>query len=553
MARIPILQDPQQINTGNQTAQTARLPAVTNAALGEALGNVASVAFDISEKAKRANDVTKLTEASLAMNQAQVEFAAWQQSPEGQNEKDWLPKWQELQNGIKSRFDQESLSPDARLQLADRFSSWGTRGTIMVQANAFKQAGQRMDATGQLAKRKAIETGDTAPFKEFLNNRAAAGLSQGPEFDAVEYAQVEDALKSKRISELRDQIPELTRLGYEGDREAWVTLKGVNDQIKDLGGLDPDNYKIAQKQADRGELESLIKERINGTKDLPVDLTRAKKLIDGSDLPPQTKGELENEIVRAKSRYANQDILNFMNNVVSGAATDGDDFTSQYMEPAELAEARAKINEAIPVSPESEARMYLDTMVMIDGLDPNLVKEQNPAEVIEFAKAALAVKKAPPHLRNRLADALQAKLAGKDEKSAAADGAKLGREMLQTIIKSKEAEFFQGEGADRKLNPTKVAEWMKFQQKVFNMEREIDQRVKGVEDFNKINEIVSSVVSAEYVKAKKDAHYTPSGSGFIKEVPATEFDGPYRIPMPASGPVVPLQNPFLPSFNAFQQ
>ena len=137
MARIPILNSPAQINTGNQTLQTPQLPAVTNASIGKALGDVANVAFDISEKAKRANDVTKLTEASLAMNQAQVDFATFQQ--ENPDESKWLPKWQELQNGIKGRFDQEALSPDARLQFADRFSNWATRGTIMVQSNAFKQ------------------------------------------------------------------------------------------------------------------------------------------------------------------------------------------------------------------------------------------------------------------------------------------------------------------------------------------------------------------------------------------------------------------------------
>lgn len=545
MARIPILQDPAQLNTGNQTLQTPNLPAVTNASIGKAIGDVANVAFDISEKAKRANDVTKLTEASLAMNKAQMDFATFQQ--EQPDESKWLPKWQELQSSLQSQFDAAELTPDARLQLSERLSSWGTRGTIMVQANAFKKAGQRMDATVELAKGEAIKSGNLSVFTDAQKARAAAGFSQGQEFDELEYVQVQDASKAKRISELRDQVPELIRLGNQGDREAWVKLKGVYDQQKELGGLDQENYEIAQKQADRGEIESLITARINGTDGLPVDLTRAKKLIDGSDLTPQTKAELENDIYKAKQRYANQDILNFMNNVVTGAANDGDDFTSQYMEPAELAEARAKINEAIPVSPESEARMYLDTMVMIDELNPNLVKEQNPAEVVEFAKAALSVKKAPPHLRNRLADALQAKLAGKDEKSAAADGAKLGREMLQTIIKSKEAEFFQGEGADRKLNPAKAAEWMKFQQKAFNLEQEIDRRVKGVEDTKKINEIVSSILSADYVKAKKDAFYTPSGSGFEKEQPATNQHGygTFRMDMPASGPYAPMVNPLL--------
>lgn len=546
MARIPILQDPQQINTGNQTLQTPNLPAVTNASIGKALGDASNVIFDISEKAKRANDVTKLTEASLAMNKAQMDFATFQQ--EQPDESKWLPKWQELQSSLQSQFDSAELTPDARLQLSERLSSWGTRGTIMVQANAFKKAGQRMDATVELAKNEAVRTGNVALYSDAQKARAAAGFSQGPEFDALEFAQLQDSVKAKQSQDLRQEESELMRRGNEGDLNSWVELEQNYNKQKDLGALTEKEHARGIKQIVAGAKESIIRSRIQGWNGMPVDLTEAKRLIQESEeLTPKTKMELEYEASQARNRYANQDLINFANRIVKGEAIDGNDFTSQYMGEAELSEARAKINEAIPVSPESEARMYLDTMVMIDELNPDLVKEQNPAEVVEFAKAALSVKKAPPHLRNRLADALQAKLAGKDEKSAAADGAKLGREMLRTIIKSKEAEFFEGEGADKKINPAKAGEWMKFQQKAFNLEQEIDRRVKGVEDTKKINEIVSSILSADYVKAKKDAFYTPSRSGFTKEVPATNQHGygTFRMDMPASGPYAPMVNPLL--------
>jgi hypothetical protein len=199
-----------------------------------------------------------------------------------------------------------------------------------------------------------------------------------------------------------------------------------------------------------------------------------------------------------------------MDRAAQGAVVDGDDFTSQYMGPAQLAQARAEINSAAPVTPEQEAGMYLDTMVMIDGLDPNLIKERNPAETVEFAKAAYRINKAPPHLRNKLADALQAKLAGNDDKSLAADGVKLGREMLQEIVKDKESQFFIGSGESKKLDPKKVTEWMNFQQRVFMMEQEIGRRVKDVNDIQKVNQIVSDVVSADYVELKKNQYKSSS-------------------------------------------
>lgn len=551
MARIPILQDPQQINTGNQTIQTPNLPAVTNASIGKAMGDVANVAFDISEKARRANDVTKLTEASLAMNKAQADFATFQQ--EQPDESKWLPKWQELQSSLQSQFDAAELTPDARLQLSEQLSSWGTRGTIMVQANAFKKAGQRMDATGELAKREAVRTGNLEPVRQFQKNRAAAGLSQGPEFDAVEYAQVEDASKAKRLQDLRAEESELMRLGNQGDMNAWQDLKANYDQQRDLGGFVGKNYERAQKQAERGEVESLVKARIHGSDGLPVDLTRAKKLIDGSDLTPQTKLELENEIVSARNRYANQDLISFVNRMAKGEAIDGEDFNSQYMGEAELASAREKINEATPTTPEQQASFYLETMKLIDEFDPVQAKENDYSEMVKVSKAALAIRKAPPHLRDMLSDAMQAKLSGTAAKTIVSQGEAKARDMLLEIVKGQEAEYFQGEGADKKLNPAKAGEWMKFQQKVFSLQADIYERIKDVKDTKTIDKIVQDALNPEYVKVKKQQRYTPSGSGFSKEVPATEFDGPYRIPMPVPGPVAPLQNPFLPSFNAFQQ
>ena len=538
MARIPILQDPQQLNTGNQTVKTPNLPAVTNAAVGQALGNVAQVAMDISEKAKRANDVTKLTEASLAMNQAQVDFATWQQSPEGQDEKQWLPKWQEMQNSIKSRFDQEELTPDARLQLADRFSSWGTRGTIMVQANAFKQTGQRMEDAGKLARIQSIEMKDPMPYKQHLDTMERAGFIT-PEAKALEYRAVEDVVKSSQLQSLRSQESELMRLGNQGDSQSWIKLKENYDQQKALGGLDEANYDLAQKQAEMGELQALVQSRIYGSNGVPVDLERAKTIIQKSDLTPQVKADLELEVSRARTRYANQDIIAFADRMAKGEAIDGNDFMSPYMGEAELAETRAKINEAAPVTPEQEARFYLDTMTAIDDFDPEKAKERDPAEVVKMAKAALGIRKSPPHLRNLLAETMQAKMSNSESKGIVADGEKRARSMLLEIVKGKEAEFFQGEGAEKKIKPGKESEWMKFQQRVFGLETQVSDRIKDVKDTQKIDQIVSDVLGADYTSVKKSAYMPAPQSGF----------GPMR----PEGRVEGIDPILFPSFNAFQQ
>jgi hypothetical protein len=104
------------------------------------------------------------------MNQAQADFATFQQ--ENPDESKWLPKWQSLQNDIKSRFDQEELTPDARLQLTDRFSSWATRGTINVQAGAFKQTGQRMEQSIE----NAVKSKDYGTARQGVRDAVKAGL-----------------------------------------------------------------------------------------------------------------------------------------------------------------------------------------------------------------------------------------------------------------------------------------------------------------------------------------------------------------------------------------
>jgi hypothetical protein len=213
MARIPILKDPGQLNTGNQTQQTPNLPAVTNASLGKALGNIGEMAMDISEKAKRADDVTKLTEASMAMNRAQMEFATFQQ--DNPDEKQWLPKWQEMQTNLQQQFNSTELTPEARLQLNDRLSDWSTRGTINVQANAFKQTGARMNAVI----RTAELNGDYPTAYQGVDDAVAANVTTKEEGDLMKAR----LGKSQKNINYNTYLTQKERLAAKGER----TMKGL--------------------------------------------------------------------------------------------------------------------------------------------------------------------------------------------------------------------------------------------------------------------------------------------------------------------------------------
>jgi hypothetical protein len=234
MARIPILKDPGQLSTGNQTQQTPNLPAVTNASLGKALGNIGEMAMDISEKAKRADDVTKLTEASMAMNKAQMDFATFQQ--QNPDEKQWLPKWQEIQTGLQQQFNSTELTPEARLQLSERLSSWGTRGTISVQADAFRQTGARMDAVIKTAELNA----DYPTAYQAVDDAVAAGTKTKEEGDLMK-AQLG---KSQKNTNWNTYLTQKERLAAKSNRtmKGLAELEGYLQTAKE--SMPPEQYQL---------------------------------------------------------------------------------------------------------------------------------------------------------------------------------------------------------------------------------------------------------------------------------------------------------------------
>ncbi len=80
---------------------------------------------------------------------------------------------------------------------------------------------------------------------------------------------------------------------------------------------------------------------------------------------------------------------------------------------------------------------------------------------------------------------------------------------------------------------------MKFQQRVFGLESQVSSRIKDVKDTQKIDQIVSDVLGADYTSVKKSAYMPAPQSGFGPMRPEGRVDG-----------IDPI---LFPSFNAFQQ
>ena len=528
--------------TGISVPRTAQLQA-GNPDLGRAVSQIGADLGKLAEREQRANDARQMLEFETAMRAAEERQQLFQQ--ETQEQDAWLPNWQTQEQELQKSLEGMKLSPEARLTLQSTLGRYVDNKRMSIREQAVNQAeGRARTGFGNRVMQ--------AKSKNTAVSLIPTNMMTPEEIDRLRI-QGEKKVEADQLATLGAQESELVRLGAQGDANAWIELKDIYKQKKDLGELDPRTYELKVKQANDGEVKALVQSRITGSDGLPIDLPRAQKIVAESSLTPDAKAQLELDISQARNRYANQDLMAFTNRMAKGEVVDGNDFDSPYMGPAELAEIRTKINEATPTTPEQQASFYLETMKLIDEFDPVQAKENDYSEMVKVSKAALAIRKAPPHLRDMLSDAMQAKLSGSAAKTIVSQGEATARDMLLEIVKGQEAEFFQGEGADKKLNPAKAGEWMKFQQKIFSLQADIYERIKDVKDTKTIDKIVQDALHADYVKVKKQQRYTPSGSGFSKEVPATEFDGPYRIPMPASGPVAPLQNPFLPSFNAFQQ
>jgi hypothetical protein len=309
MARIPILNDPGQLNTGNQTIRTPDLPAVTNASIGKALDDVGSVAFDISEKAKRANDVTKLTEASLAMNKAQADFATWQQSPEGQDEKNWLPKWQSLQNDIKSTFDKEALTPDARLQLTDRFSNWATRGTIQVQASAIKQTGQRMEQSID----NAVKSKDFNAARQGVNDAVSAGLILPEQAQAKKLSIDADEKDSKWNSYVlqRERLADPT----SRTQESIFQLEQMLDASRD--SMEPERYQLEVDNLNDMKDETFVYQEIQKNPERVVEMMNNPDFAPSLSAPQQRE-KIKNQALARIEEMQMEEQRAVMNGILTG-------------------------------------------------------------------------------------------------------------------------------------------------------------------------------------------------------------------------------------------
>lgn len=451
MARIPILKDPGQINTGNQTIRTPDLPAVTNAGIGKALGDVAIVAFDISERTKRVQDVKNLTTASLRMQEAQSQFAKFQM--EQPDETKWLPEWESIKTKVQSEIGQMPLTPEARNQATERFGSWSINGTTNVQAQSLKQAGKNAALSVENAIQVGRQTGDFTAARMAANDYKSGIPMSDEEKQSIDL-QIQGAERQFAAEDFK------VKIGMARDRFDGISMMDAVAEAEAKGAITAQEVKAFRDESLRLEAVGAVKQMAD------VDPVIAKAKLKAGEFPeltPQEKMSVESYAEGVHRDFQNRERSEFADFIVNGG--NADDYKFQWnLSDAQQAELRLAAKRPVIVTAEQAAvkRLEMEAKVGKYSMDADPDRKQ----MIAISAELDALKNAVPYAFSDLGTAWANKTKGKGPSLAEMDIAdhddyvqKLYKPKMDALLEKngsistgKEAEFrrLQSEATDLK-------------------------------------------------------------------------------------------------------
>jgi len=398
MARIPILQSPAQINTGNQTARVAQLPAVTNAALGQAIGGVATVAFDISERTKRVQDVKNLTTASLKMQEAQSQFAKFQMDQP--DESKWLPEWESIKTRVQSEIAEMPLTPDARNQATERFGMWSISGTTNVQAQSLKQAGRNAALSVENAIQIGRQTGDFTAARMAASDYKSSIPMSNEERQSIDL-QIQEAERQFAAEDFK------VKIGMARDRFDGLAMMDAVMEAEKKGAITPQEVRAFEDESKRLEAVGTIKQIAD------VDPIIAKAKIKAGEFPeltPQEKASVESYAEGVQRDFQNRERSEFADFIVNGG--NADDYKFKWnLSDAEQAELRLAAKRPVIVTAEQAAVKRLEMEAKVGKY--NMDADPDRKQMIAISAELDALKNAVPYAFSDLGTAWANKTKGK--------------------------------------------------------------------------------------------------------------------------------------------
>jgi hypothetical protein len=521
MARIPIAPLPGQLDSGNQTVRTAQIPVEARSATAEGLMAVADTSARIMKLAAEADDFKNMTQAGMAMQDAQMSFAKYQQENAG-NESAWLDGWNKHVESVKTKVAEMRLSPTAREQMTARLSKWATEGTIQVNSEVFRQKGRNAIQILDNAVSRIGLDGDTTVVDDALQDPNVANILPA----AVRESYAIRAQKEQQQKFQRDYI-EMRESAVAND--AWDEVDQLDEQARQRNLISDDQLNTRKQNSERGRQAAMVKL----TAETDPDAARAK--LKDTNLSDQDRRTLQGFIDQAERGLVIGELASIADKVAEGKITRGDQVESRFLRPAELQKIRTEIDSA-PPSLDMVAAEVFKLEAEIGQLTVASFGNRDPKTTAQLVSLAARISKLPEGQATELRAQLDKRRRGEnptDKEAYIAQGIKI----IDTLFEERRKDFFDD---DNVLKAGKEEEYSAFMLNLTKKSEELKRRMPQDVDDKRAKEIIFNVLQEDMsAKAKRELNLRRATTSMRPNVIPPGM--PYFQPIPGGGasPAIP--------------
>lgn len=522
MARIPIAPLPGQLDSGNQTVRTAQIPVEARSATAEGLMAVADTSARIMKLAAEADDFKNMTQAGMAMQDAQMSFAKYQQENAG-NESAWLDGWNKHVESVKTKVAEMRLSPTAREQMTARLSKWATEGTIQVNSEVFRQKGRNAIQILDNAVSRIGLDGDTTVVDDALQDPNVANILPA----AVRESYAIRAQKEQQQKFQRDYI-EMRESAVAND--AWDEVDQLDEQARQRNLISDDQLNTRKQNSERGRQAAMVKL----TAETDPDAARAK--LKETNLSDQDRRTLQGFIDQAERGLVIGELASIADKVAEGKIKSGDQVESRFLRPAELQKIRTEIDSA-PPSLDMVAAEVFKLEAEIGQLTVASFGNRDQKTTAQLVSLAARISKLPEGQATELRAQLDKRRRGEnptDKEAYIAQGIKI----IDTLFEERRKEFFDD---DNVLKAGKEEEYSAFMLNLTKKSEELKRRMPQDVDDKRAKEIIFNVLQEDMAAKAKRELQERAGKTTFRPSTMGVYAQPYFAPIPGGGasPAIP--------------
>lgn len=522
MARIPLAQAPGQLSTGNQTVRTAQPAVQARSATAEGLMAVADTSARIMKLAAEADDFKNMTEAGLAMQDAQMSFAQYQQE-NANNEGEWLNGWNKHVEGVKTKVAEMRLSPNARQQMTARLSKWATEGTIQVNSEVFRQKGRNAIQILDNAVARIPVDGDTTVVDNALQDPNIRNILPAPVVESYEIRakKAQEQAWQRNYTEMRESAV---------DNDLWDEVDQLDEQARERGLITDEQLQTRKQNSERGRQASAVKLIAE------TDPDEARKKLKETNFSDEYRRTLQGFIDQTERGLVIGELASIADKVAEGKIKSGDQVESRFLRPAELQKIRAEIDSA-PPSLDMVAAEVFKLEAEIGQLTVASFGNRDPKTTAQLVSLAARISKLPAEQATELRAQLDKRRRGEnptDKEAYIAQGIKI----IDTLFEERRKDFFDD---DNVLKAGKEEEYSAFMLNLTKKSEELKRRMPQDVDDKRAKEIIFNVLQEDMAAKAKRELQERTGKTTFRPSTMGVYAQPYFAPIPGGGasPAIP--------------